>query len=617
MRAFIDFFRRDAVKIIGGAFLFISALVFDHFHFDTVADILFAMTLILSGWEVLLDAGLGIFRGDVFDEKLLMSLGAIGAMLIDKGSEGCAVMLFFTVGEYLERRAVSRSRTSIKALMDICPDEAVILRDGVEESVDAEDVLVGDIMIIRSGERVAVDCKIIGGEADIDTSHLTGESMPRSVGVGDTVESGCVVIGGVVHAEALRIASDSAASRILSLVETAAENKAKEEYFITKFSRYYTPCVVALAFLIAVVPAVFNWLLLTESVYRALVFLVFSCPCALVISVPMAFFGGIGCAASHGILYKGGNVMSPLSRAKSYAFDKTGTLTTGNLSISEINGFGYSALEVLNLAAAAEYGSRHPIAECIKSAANEYKPADKIKEITGKGVVAEYFGQCLLVGNDALMRDFGVVCEVGTKAGTNVYVALNNKLCGVISVSDTVKPEAKRALLELEELGASRTVMLTGDVKEAALAVASELDIKDVRYGLLPADKYECISRLIKSGGGCVFVGDGINDAPSITLADVGIAMGATGSDSAIESADVVIMSDNLERIPDAVRIARKTLAIAKENIIFALGVKIIVLILGALGLVNMWLAVFADVGVAMIAILNAMRALIHTEQKK
>ena len=610
MKRIYEFLSHDLVRIVGGFALFAAALVLEYYSLEIAAYVLFALTLVFTGFPVFADAILGILRGDMFDEKLLMSLGAIGAMIIGEGSEGCAVMLFYLVGEYFEGRAVRRSRASIKALMDICPDEATVIRKGVESVVFAEEVAVGDTLIIRPGERVAVDCKITGGEAHLNTAHLTGESIPRSVGVGELIESGSVVLDGVLFAEALRVAEDSAASRILSLVETAADNKSREEYFITKFARFYTPSVVVLALLIAIVPAVFSWLTLTESVYRALTFLVFSCPCALVISVPMAFFGGIGRAASRGILYKGGNVMSPLSRAKTFAFDKTGTLTEGKLGISDIQGFGMGERELLTLAASAEYGSNHPIAECIKAAAGSCVPAENIREISGKGIAAEYEKKRLLVGNAALMADFGIKADGYTAAKTHVYVALSDTLVGVISLSDSVRPEAKSAISSLKSLGVERTVMLTGDVSRAANAVASELGISDVRAELLPKDKYDAVSELIKSGG-CVFVGDGINDAPSITLADVGIAMGASGSDSAIESADVVIMSDNVERLPEAIKIARKTLLIAKENIIFALGIKATVLILGALGYVNMWLAVFADVGVAILAILNAMRALV------
>lgn len=616
MRRIFDFLTRRQIMIIGGFLLFGVALVLELLAFDIAAYVLFALTVLYSGHRVLTDAVLGIFRGDVFDEKLLMSLGAIGAMIIGKGSEGCAVMLFYLVGEYLEGRAVRRSRASIKELMDICPDEAVVVRDGVEHTVYAEDVAVGDTVVIRPGERVAVDAVITDGEAELNTAHLTGESLPRSVGVGDLVESGSFVIGGVLICTAVRVAGESAASRILALVETAADNKSREEYFITKFARYYTPAVVILSLLIAIVPAIFSWLSPPESVYRALVFLVFSCPCALVISVPMAFFGGIGCAASRGILYKGGNVMSPLARAKTFAFDKTGTLTEGKLGISDVECYGISESELLALAASAEYGSNHPIAECIKAAADGYQPAENIREISGKGVTATQQGKQLLVGNAALMADFGIEADSRAATGTHIYVAYDGGLVGAISLSDTVRKEAAVAVFRLSKLGVENTVMLTGDVAAAAEPVARELGITDVRAGLLPKDKYDAVGELIKRGGGCVFVGDGINDAPSITLADVGIAMGASGSDSAIESADVVIMSDNLERLPEAVKIARKTLTIAKENIIFALGVKAVVLTLGALGYVNMWLAVFADVGVALLAIFNAMRALVGVKGK-
>ena len=614
------FLRRDIVKIVGGFALFVAALLFDYFELFVPALVFYILTLLFSGFEVFYEAILGIFRRDIFDEKFLMSIGAIGALIIGKGSEGCAVMLFFIVGEYFEHLAVSRSRKSIKELMDICPDEACVLKDGVEITIDAEDVEVGDIIVIRAGERVAVDAEIISGTADVDTAHLTGEALPRSLTKSDVLESGSVVLDGMLTARCVRVASESAASRILELVETASENKAREEYFITKFARYYTPSVVVLALIIAVVPSIFGWLTLGDAVYRALVFLVFSCPCALVISVPMSFFGGIGCAASRGILYKGGNVMSPLVRAKTYAFDKTGTLTTGKLSIADIKVYGISDTELLSLAASAEHGSGHPIAECIRAAAGDYIPPDSVREIAGKGIVAKIADKTVLVGNAALMRDNGIEPEISVEAKSHVFVATAEQLLGVIVLSDTIRPEANEALANLRRSGVEKIVMLTGDVGAAANSVANQLAVDEVYSGLLPEDKYATVKEIIANGGGCVFVGDGINDAPSLALADVGIAMGAGGSDSAIESADVVIMSDNLARIPDAIAIAKNTLKIAKENIIFALGVKAIVLVLGALGFVNMWLAVFADVGVAMIAILNAMRALVYgkrTESKE
>lgn len=616
MKRIYSFFKRDAVKIIGGFILFFIALLLEHLELSTAALVFYMLTLIFSGHEVFYKAALGIFRRDIFDEKFLMSIGAIGALIIGKGSEGCAVMLFFTVGEYFEHLAVSRSRKSIRELMDICPDEACVVRDGEEIVVDAEDVEVGEIIVIRAGERVALDSEIISGNADVDTSHLTGESLPRSVGVGSVIESGSVVLDGMLRVRTLRVASESAASRILELVETASENKAREEYFITKFARYYTPLVVILSLLIAIVPSLFGWLLPTEAIYRALVFLVFSCPCALVISVPMAFFGGIGCAASRGILYKGGDTMSPLVRARVFAFDKTGTLTTGKLSISSVRAYGVSEGELLSYAAAAEHGSAHPIAECIKARAGKYTPAESVREVAGRGIIAKVSGTEILVGNKALIADAGIEPGEAADGKTQVYVARGGALIGVISLSDSIKPEAKEAIAAIRARGGRRTVMLTGDVKAAAEAAARNVGISEVYSQLLPTDKYMAVGELIDSGVGCVFVGDGINDAPSLALADVGIAMGASGADSAIESADVVIMSDNLNRIPDAIAIAEKTLKIAKENIIFALGIKAVVLVLGALGYVNMWLAVFADVGVAMIAILNSMRALIYKKRK-
>ena len=473
----LDFLRKDTVKIVGGFLLFGSGLLLEWLVAPTAALIVFIAAVLFSGIEVFYEALLGILRRDVFDEKFLMSIGAVGALIIGKGSEACAVMLFFILGEYFEHLAVKRSRASIRSLMDICPDEASVIRNGVEQTVDAGEVEVGELIVIRSGERIPLDCEVTLGEADVDTAHLTGESLPRSVGVGSVAESGSVVLNGMLKARALRVASESSASRILALVETASENKAKEEYFITKFSRYYTPTVVLLAALIGTVPPIFGWLSLTEAVYRALVFLVFSCPCALVISVPMAFFGGIGCAASRGILYKGGNVMSSLYRAKIFAFDKTGTLTTGKLEISDIKAFGVEKDELLRLAASVEYGSRHPIADCIKSAADKYEVPTDVHELSGKGIEAVVSGEKLFVGNARLVTERGIkaIPEPGGK--THVYVGSGERLYGVISFSDGVREEAAAAVTALKELGVKKMVMLTGDVAEAAVSVADSVGI--------------------------------------------------------------------------------------------------------------------------------------------
>lgn len=609
-------FSSELFWIGSGLVLFLSALTVEyltrHLSFSVAAMLLYILALVVSGWRVFLDALRGIIRRDLLDEKFLMSIASIGAMIIGDMTEGVAVMLFFLVGEYFEHRAVASSRRSIRSLMSIRPDEATVVTAEGEEVMDAEDVPVGSEIVIRAGERVPIDATVISGGADLDTSALTGEAVPRPVGKGSSVESGSVVIGGVLNCRTVRLAEESAAARILNLVENATERKSKEENFITVFSRYYTPAVVVLAILMAVLPPLLgDSLNFRESVYRALSFLVISCPCALVISVPMAFFGGIGCAASRGILFKGGNTFSALSRADSFVFDKTGTLTTGSFAVTRYEPVNISGEELLFYAASAEYGSTHPIAECIKKLVSDVVKPEEYREIAGKGVISKVNGIQVLVGTEALLMEEGIVPPVLNSEGLSVVcVALDGAYVGRILISDEIKSEAKSALSELNALGVGRTVMLSGDRLVRARKVADELSISEVEAELLPEDKFSRLEEVISTSRGTVFVGDGINDAPSLARADVGVAMGAIGTDSAIEAADVVIMSDSLDRLPTAVRISRKTMRIAKENIIFAIGVKLAVLILSAFGIANMWLAVFADVGVAVIAILNAMRTL-------
>lgn len=589
-----------------GAAFFVLAIILDLTDFSTASIIFYALALAASGCRVFLDALRGIFRGDFLDEKFLMSIASLGALLIGEYTEGVAVMLFFLVGEFFEHRAVRKSRNSIKALMAINADEAQILKDGIEQTVDAEDVRIGDVLIIRPGERVAVDCEIISGESDIDTSAMTGESVPRFLSAGDNLDSGVVVLNGVLTCRALRPAESSAASRILMLVEEANERKSKEEAFITRFSKIYTPTVVSLAILTTVIPSVFGWLEFTDALYRALIFLVISCPCALVISVPMAFFGGIGAAASRGILFKGGNVFSAVANADSVAFDKTGTLTEGKLEVSNVRAFGRSAEDVLYLAASAEYGSNHPVAVAIRKNAVLEAPIS-VKEVAGKGVIAKTTSGTVAVGSIGLMTELEIpLCD----GDNGVYVALDGAHIGTIILSDSVKREAKEAVEELRSIGVSSEIILSGDLNESVRHVAGEVGISDYRAELSPEEKYRELEKIIGSSKSTIYVGDGINDAPSLARADVGVAMGALGSDSAIEASDVVITSDELTRLPEAIKISRKTLRIAKENIVFALGVKLAVMLLGAFNFANMWLAVFADVGVSVIAILNSMRAL-------
>lgn len=597
-----------------GATVFAAALLTDILGAEVASVVLYILALAVAGGQVFFDAVKGILRRDLLDEKFLMSIAAIGAVIIGDYREGVAVMLFYLVGELFEHRAVRRSRLSIRSLMDIRPDEACVLDGGEERTVDAEDVAVGSTILVRPGARVPIDCMVLSGNADVDTSALTGESVPRAVGPSDTLDSGVIVLNGALTCKTLRIADESAAARVLDLVENANERKSREENFITAFSRIYTPAVVGCAVVLALLPSLLGLTAWRDSVYRALIFLIISCPCALVISVPMAFFGGIGCAASRGILYKGGNTFSALSRAKTFAFDKTGTLTTGALSVAQVHPQGMESGELLSLAASVEHGSHHPVADAIKKAASSIYNVAEMKEFGGKGVAGCVNGKRVFVGNERLMRECsaaGFVPE--TECAGAVYVAVDGAFCGSILLSDTVKPEAEAALSHLRALGASRTVMLSGDSEASARAVGDALGLDEVNAHLLPEEKYARLEELIAQKEGVVYVGDGINDAPSLARADVGVAMGGIGSDSAIEAADIVVVSDNLQKLPEAVHIARRTLRIAKENIVFALGVKFCMLAVSALGLVDsvgMWLAVFSDVGVAVLAILNSMRTL-------
>lgn len=609
MKMLKAYLKNEPLRIITGLILFFTALTLDLLHIPIAPLVIYILALLVSGITVFLDAIRGILRRDFLDEKFLMSIASIGAMIIGEPTEGVAVMLFFLVGEYFEHRATQRARGSIRSLMEICPDTARVVV-GEEESIeDAEDVAEGSIIRIRPGERVPIDAVIIDGVAELDTSALTGEAMPRPVGVGDEIDSGVVVLGGVLTARTIRVAEESRASRVLSLVEDATERKSREESFITVFSRYYTPIVIVLALLMATIPPLFSLISFESAVYRALSFLVVSCPCALVISVPMAFFGGIGGAASRGILYKGGNVFSAVARAGSVVFDKTGTLTTGEFSIAKVHAVGIDEDELLRLVASAEHSSNHPIAECLKAAHPAPPAADSLEDVVGKGIVAQVSGKRVAVGNEALMSEVGAVITEVERG--SVFVAIDGVYRGCIVLTDTIKPEAEDAIKSLRSLGARYSIILSGDNRESVGNVASKLGIDEVHAELLPEDKYRELESIIdKRRGSTLYVGDGINDAPCLARADVGIAMGERGSDSAIESADVVIMSDNLSRIPEAIRIARKTVRIAKENIFFAIGIKAAVLLLVALNLAGMWLAVFADVGVAVLAILNSMRTM-------
>lgn len=582
---------------------------------DFAMCVLFLVPYFIAGYDVFEKALKSIKSKQLFDENQLMLIASVGAFVTKEFSEAVAVILFYQVGELFQSIAVERSRRSVTELMDICPEFANVEKDGKISTVDPDEVEVGDIIVIKPGEKIPLDCKVISGTSSVNTAALTGESVPVFVSEGSELLSGSLNTDGVLRCEVQKEFEDSAVTKILELVEDAAEKKSPTENFITRFAKYYTPAVVCAALILAVVPSIITGDI-GEWIKRACTFLVISCPCALVISIPMGFFGGIGGASKNGILVKGGIVLENLAELKAAAFDKTGTLTKGNFSVTEVIAEeGLRKEEVLLLAAAAEYASTHPIASSIKAAVNgEITPAQNIKEIAGRGVEGTLSGRLLLVGNKRLMEENGIpVKEPSQLEGTAVFVAVGKKYCGAVLIGDEVKEDSRSALSELKNIGVEKTVMLTGDKKSTAEAVGEKVGIDEVFSELLPEDKAMAIENLKKGLGKnekSAFVGDGINDAPVLICADVGVAMGAIGSDAAIEAADVVIIDDNLQKLPLAIKIAKKTMRIVKTNIVFALGVKLLVLVLGALGVASMWLAVFADVGVAVIAVLNAMRAM-------
>lgn len=579
----------------------------------------FLVPYLVIGWDIVYKAVRGIVNGQVFDENFLMTIATFGAFGVGEYSEAVAVMLFYQVGELFQSYAVSRSRQSIADLMDICPEYANLEKDGELVQADPDDVEIGDIIVIKPGERVPLDGRVISGESMVDTSALTGESVPRRVETGSEIISGCINESGVLRVEVTKEFDDSTVARILELVENASSKKAQVENFITRFARYYTPAVVAAAALLAVVPPLALGAGFGPWIQRACIFLVISCPCALVISVPLSFFGGIGAASRNGVLVKGSNYLEALAQMDTIVFDKTGTLTKGEFKVTEIRPSGMSEEELLRLAALAEHYSNHPISLSIRDAYEKaggwmnLSSIGKNEEISGHGVRTEIDGSVVLAGNGRLMKAEGIAYEPCESIGTVVYLARDGVFAGTIVISDTVKEHAAQAIRDLKQAGVKRTVMLTGDRKAVGEAVAEKLGLDEVFTELLPADKVEQVECLLAGqaeGRKLAFVGDGINDAPVLTRADIGIAMGSMGSDAAIEAADVVLMDDDPARISVVVRISRKTLSIVKQNIVFALGVKALVLGLGAFGMANMWEAVFADVGVSVIAILNAMRAL-------
>ena len=610
-----------AIRIAASAALLVCALIIKMpAEMAWLSTALYVASYVIAGYDIVFGAIKSIFRGNVFNENLLMSIASIGAFCVGEFSEGTAVMILFQIGEAFQDAAVDKSRRSISSLMNIRPDHANLVTDEGIIRKDPEDVHTGDVISITPGERVPLDCVILTGETYIDTSALSGETVPRAAREGDTLLSGSINTVGAVTARVMCEYGESTASRILDLVENASARKSNSEKFITRFSRYYTPIVVSLALILAIIPP----LLIKEStfsewIHRALSFLVVSCPCALVISIPLSFFGGIGGASASGILVKGGNYLEALAKAKTFVFDKTGTLTKGTFEVTDIQpqSEGISKNELLRIACAAERASSHPIAMSLKKKADaelvRLDEAESISEIAGRGVCASIDGQSVLVGNARLMSENGIECAENKAAGTTVHVAADGKYLGYIVISDEIKSEAHDAIAALKREGIERVVMLTGDARSVGRSVADELGMDECFAEQLPSDKVERVNELLEKSDGndkLAFVGDGINDAPVLARADIGIAMGALGSDAAIEAADVVIMNDNLLSLSKAMRIARKATRIAKENTVFAIAIKAAVLVLSASGVASMWMAVFADVGVAVIAILNAMRTL-------
>lgn len=571
----------------------------------------------VAGYDVVLSAIRNILHGQVFDENFLMSVATLGAFFIADYPEAVAVMVFYQVGELFQSIAVGKSRKSIAALMDIRPDYANVLRDGTVQTVAPEEVEIGEIIAIKPGERIPLDAVVTAGETTVNTAALTGESAPVSCRVGDSVISGSVNQNGLIYAKVKSTFGESTVSRILDLVENASSKKAKSENFITRFAKYYTPCVVCAALVLAVFPPLFLKQDFAPWVTRALTFLVVSCPCALVVSVPLTFFCGIGGASKRGVLIKGANYLEVLSKAETVVFDKTGTLTNGTFTVTEIHPKEMSKNELLEIAAAAECFSSHPIATSILKAYGEKTDKSRVNHIeerAGQGISAEIDGKSVFVGNSALMDAIGVKWDVCETVGTTVHIAIDGVYAGYILIADTVKSDAKTALEELKEAGIQKTVMLTGDSSAVGRSVAKELGIDEVYTQLMPDDKVRITEKLLAAQSEkamLAFVGDGINDAPVLARADVGIAMGALGSDAAIEAADVVLMDDKPSKLVRALHISRKTMRIVRENIVFALLVKAVVLIFSAFGVTGMWLAVFADVGVMVLAVCNAMRAML------
>ena len=619
---------KEILRVSIGAALFVAAVIIvalatpalDSLQatlpYPLLSLVIFLVPYLVLGWPVLKKAARNIAAGHVFDENFLMCVATIGALCLAEFPEAVAVMLFYQIGDLFEDYAVDKSSDSIAEMMDICPEQAYIERNGEIEAVDPDEVGIGTIIVVRPGERVPLDGIIVKGETELDTAALTGESLPRNVFTGDPIASGSINLSSTIYIETTKEFEDSTVSRILELVEDAASEKAPMENFITRFAHYYTPIVCLLALLIAIIPPFFTGFDWADWVQRALIFLVVSCPCALVISVPLSFFGGIGGASKRGILIKGSNYLEALSHVKTILFDKTGTITKGTFSVSKIAPIGMSREELLRIAAMAEAYSNHPIALSIRKEHEAPLDLDRVSETTeiaGQGVRCVIDGQVVLAGNARLMEANGIAAAMNETKTTVLHIAIDGEYRGSIEVEDTIKEDSVEAIQRIKELGVAHTVMLTGDREEVAAHIACEAGLDEYHAGLLPEGKIDFLRSYLDEapkGEKVAFVGDGINDAPALIRSDVGIAMGAMGSDAAIEAADIVFMDDKLSRLADGIGISRKTMRIVYQNIVFALGVKLLVLVLAALGIANMWEAIFADVGVSVIAILNAMRAL-------
>ena len=608
--------KKKLYKIIISAILFIIALIVP-FQNIWINRVIYLISYIIVGFEILKKAVRNIKRGKVFDENFLMSVATIGAFAIQEFPEAVAVMLFYQIGELFQDYAVDKSRKSISDLMDLRPDYANVLRNGKEEKIDPDGVKIDEIIIVKPGEKVPLDGVVLEGNSFIDSKALTGEPKPRRVAESDEILSGCINLEGILKIRVKKEYDESTVSKILELVENASSKKSKSEKFITKFAKYYTPIVVIVAVFLALIPPlIIKNATFSDWLYRALSFLVVSCPCALVISIPLSFFGGIGGASKNGILIKGSNYLEALSNLETVVFDKTGTLTEGVFKVQKINSIGISDEDLLEIAAYAEWYSNHPIAKSVKQEYSKNVEEVKIKnvkEITGKGILASIDEKQVLIGNEKLMQEYNINYEKSKEVGTILYIAIDNVFSGTILISDKIKDDSVKCIELIKTNGIKQTIMLTGDKKEIAENISKKLGIDKVHSELLPDEKVHKMEELLKNktqNKKIAFVGDGINDAPVLALADIGIAMGGLGSDSAIEAADIVIMTDEPSKISTAIKISKKTMKIVRENIIFAITIKIIVLILSALGIATMWEAVFADVGVAIIAILNSLRML-------